>query len=99
MSENSGHEIDCCDLTSVTSKFFISRRCLQGITKGSLLLTFCNRREPALQDGKPIENDLVHFIYRTRTMQINVTTLERFVFSNAFLNTSRDGSDVSIREQ
>ena len=69
---------------------------LAGQTTGSLLLlTFCNKREPALQDGKPIENDLIHFFYRTRTMQI--PTRKRFVFCNIFLNISRDGSDVSIR--
>ena len=69
---------------------------LAGQTTGSLLLlTFCNKREHALQDGKPIENDLIHFFYRTRTVQI--TTRKRFVFCNIFLNISRDGSDVSIR--
>ena len=93
MFENSGHEVYCRDLTSVTSMLFISRRCLQGITTGSVLLTFCIRRKPALQDGKPIENDLVHFFYRTRTMQI--AKLKRFVFCNTFSNTTCDGSDVS----
>lgn len=93
MLENADHEIDCCDLTSVTSMFFISRRCLQDITTGSLLLTFCIRRKPVSQDGKRIENDLVHFFYRTRTMQI--AKLKRFVFCNTFSNTTCDGSDVS----
>ena len=68
-------------------------RCLQGITTGSLLLTFCIRRKLALQDGKPIENDLVPFFYRTRTMQI--AKLKRFVFCNTISNTTCDGSDVS----
>lgn len=93
MFENSSHEIDCCDLSSVTSMFFISRRCLQGITTGSILLTFCIRRKTALQDGKRIENDLVHFFYRTRTMQI--AKLKKFVLCNTFSNTTCDGSDVS----